>query len=285
MRYGLPYAASKNTIAEWVVFNLPRGNRLVDLFAGGCAVTHCAMLSGKYKYFLANDIGDAPQIFKMAIDGEFRGYSFVPDREEFFENKDDDYVSALLYSFGNDKRAYLWGQDIEKVKIEASRMLSAPSQYERRMHYKKFLKELDKYVKNGGSIDGETRKEQRLQGLQGLQGHERLEISKNNYFNVPLYADDVIYAGPPYKGTSDACDDGGGFDYDEFEEWLQRVEIPVYVSEYTCPKGCVELNTVERRTTMQSGGGRKSQEKLFVQERFADVAYKTVKFEHIGLEL
>lgn len=37
MRYGVGYQGSKNKIAEWVVENLPSGEILVDLFAGGCA--------------------------------------------------------------------------------------------------------------------------------------------------------------------------------------------------------------------------------------------------------
>ena len=55
-RYGVPYKGSKNAIAEWVVNTLPAGNRLVDLFAGGCAVTHCAMLSGKWNNYMANPV-------------------------------------------------------------------------------------------------------------------------------------------------------------------------------------------------------------------------------------
>ena len=47
-RYGIPYMGSKNLIAEWVVGNLPAGGTLYDLFAGGCAVTHRALLSGKF---------------------------------------------------------------------------------------------------------------------------------------------------------------------------------------------------------------------------------------------
>ena len=58
--YGLPYMGSKNRIAEWVVENLPSAGTLVDLFAGGCAITHCAMLSGKFKHVIANDISDTP---------------------------------------------------------------------------------------------------------------------------------------------------------------------------------------------------------------------------------
>lgn len=45
MRYGVPYQGSKNKIAELVVEHLPSGHTLVDLFAGGCAVTHAALLS------------------------------------------------------------------------------------------------------------------------------------------------------------------------------------------------------------------------------------------------
>ena len=49
MRYGLPYKGSKNQIAEYIVGTLPKGRRLVDLFGGGGAISHCAALSRKYK--------------------------------------------------------------------------------------------------------------------------------------------------------------------------------------------------------------------------------------------
>ena len=75
MRYGAPYRGSKNAIAPWVVEHLPPAETLVDLFAGGCAVTHAAMLSGKFERFIANDLGDAPSVFRDAINGEFDGYA------------------------------------------------------------------------------------------------------------------------------------------------------------------------------------------------------------------
>lgn len=56
MRYGLPYKGSKNAIAEWIIDNLPSADTFVDLFCGGGAVTHRAMLSGKYRKFIMNDI-------------------------------------------------------------------------------------------------------------------------------------------------------------------------------------------------------------------------------------
>ena len=71
MRFGVPYQGSKNKIAEWVIDNLPEDEILVDLFAGGCAVTHAAMLSGKWNKVIANDIGDAPELFRDAIEGKY----------------------------------------------------------------------------------------------------------------------------------------------------------------------------------------------------------------------
>lgn len=107
MKYGLPYMGSKSKIAEWVVKHLPASDMLIDLFAGGCAVTHAAMLSGKWNRFLANDILGTPQIFLDAINGEYAGFDHVPDRAQFHEEKDTDPAIAILYSFGNGRCTYL----------------------------------------------------------------------------------------------------------------------------------------------------------------------------------
>lgn len=99
MSYGLPYKGSKNRIAKWVVSNLPANDTLVDIFAGGCAVTHCAMLSGKFRRVIANDIGDGPEIFWKALRGEIDTSDFPLTREEF--KKTTDTLSRLIYSYGN----------------------------------------------------------------------------------------------------------------------------------------------------------------------------------------
>ena len=48
-KYGVPYKGSKSKLAEWIVDILPPENTLVDLFAGGCAVTHAAIVSDKWE--------------------------------------------------------------------------------------------------------------------------------------------------------------------------------------------------------------------------------------------
>lgn len=134
MKFGLPYQGSKSKIAPWVIDHLPKADCFVDLMAGGCAVTHAAMVSGKYKRFIANDIEGIPEIFKNAIEGKYRDFRTVPTREEFFDT--DDKLVKLLYSFGNDRKSYLWGPKNEKIKVIASRMLTAKTLHERRMYYR-----------------------------------------------------------------------------------------------------------------------------------------------------
>ena len=116
MRYGVPYQGSKNKIAGWVIDNLPEDEILVDLFAGGCAVTHAAMLSGKWDRIVANDIGDAPELFYDAIDGKYADEKRWISREDFQNLKDADAYVSLCWSFGNNRSTYLYAQEVEPWK-------------------------------------------------------------------------------------------------------------------------------------------------------------------------
>lgn len=261
---------SKSRIAEWVIDTLPAGDTFVDLFAGGCAVTHAAMLSGKYQHFIANDIGAGPQIFADAIKGEFEGYSMVASREEFF--KTDDPVIKLLYSFGTDQRSYAYSSQIEKVKVSAQRMISAPSMYERREYYREFIKALSDYLKDGDStkdsLEGLSRM-QSLERLSRMQSLERLDVSQLSYQLVEIPQGGVVYCDPPYKYTKASKQyTGNDFDYDAFERWLDYVPFQVFVSEYDAPRGCVEIARKERVVTMAAKTTGKVTEKIFTQERF-----------------
>lgn len=48
-KYGIPYTGSKSKIADEIISVLPSGDRFVDLFGGGAAMSECALLSGKYE--------------------------------------------------------------------------------------------------------------------------------------------------------------------------------------------------------------------------------------------
>ena len=86
MRYGLPYKGSKNAIAEWIVNELPPNRYFVDLFFGGGAITHAAMLSKKWDRFIINDIdGRLPRLFVDCAHGKYTTVTHPEwiSREEF----------------------------------------------------------------------------------------------------------------------------------------------------------------------------------------------------------
>ena len=116
INYGLPYMGSKNKIAEWVVKHLPSAETLVDLFAGGCAITHCAMLSSKYDRIIANDITESATFFKECAEGKHSRRTEWISREDFQRLKDTDIFVRMIYSFGNNHKAYLFSRDIEPYK-------------------------------------------------------------------------------------------------------------------------------------------------------------------------
>lgn len=118
MSFGLPYQGSKSSIAKDIVTLLPGGNRLVDLFCGGCAVTDYAMKkTDKFNRFLINDInGRNPNTYIRALSGGFRNEDRWISRQDFFKLKEtDDYV-RLCFSFGNGCRTYMYGPQVEPYK-------------------------------------------------------------------------------------------------------------------------------------------------------------------------
>ena len=115
--YGLPYTGSKSRIAHWVIDHLPRGRVLIDAFAGGCAITHRALLSQKWQTIIANDInGKYPQLFADAIHGRYRDEKRWISREDFKRLKVKDAFVACCWSFGNTLRCYMYSQGIEPYK-------------------------------------------------------------------------------------------------------------------------------------------------------------------------
>ena len=118
MRFGLPYQGSKSSIAKDIVAILPGGNRLVDLFCGGCSVTDYAMKNtDKFKRFLINDIdGRNAKTYIRALSGGFLNEDRWISRQDFFKLKEtDDYV-RLCFSFGNSGKTYMYGPQLEPYK-------------------------------------------------------------------------------------------------------------------------------------------------------------------------
>ena len=117
MNYGLPYKGSKNRIAKKILDVLPAAPVLYDVFCGGCAITHAALLSGKYSRVVANDInGMIPHAFETAMKGGFRDEDRWIPRDDFQSlYKTDPYV-AICFSFGNNLHEYCYARELEPYK-------------------------------------------------------------------------------------------------------------------------------------------------------------------------
>ncbi len=124
MRYGIPYKGSKNTIAQKIVDFLPEAETLVDICAGGCAITHAALehmeqnpLTKKWNRVIANDINPMPlRLFGNAVNGKYANEKRWISREDFFRLKEKDEYVKFCWSFGNNGKGYLYAKEIEPWK-------------------------------------------------------------------------------------------------------------------------------------------------------------------------
>ena len=117
INYGIPYKGSKNKIAENIIAQLPSAKHFYDLFGGGGAMTHCALLSGKYEFVHYNEFNPLVfKAFKMAVNGEFEGETRWISREDFENLKDTDPYVAICFSFGNNLKTYAYNKECEKFK-------------------------------------------------------------------------------------------------------------------------------------------------------------------------
>ena len=115
--YGFPYKGSKNRLAEKIVELFPDAENFYDLFCGGCAITHRALIENRWKNYVINDIDSrCPKLFLDAINGKFKNETRWISREDFFRLKDDDGYVAFCWSFGNNGNGYLYSKEIEPWK-------------------------------------------------------------------------------------------------------------------------------------------------------------------------
>lgn len=217
MNYGLSYKGSKSRIAKWVVEALPSADVWVEPFAGGCAVTHAAILSGKYKRFIINDITDSAKFFVDTVNGKFKDENRWISREDFFRLKKDDAYVRLCFSFGNNQRTYCYSEQDEPYKkafhyaicfddfslfenmgvsIPEDVFKGCSSAKDRRRAIKDILVRY-KYPDNLQRLQSMERLE-RLWSLQSLKGMGDIEVSQGDYreLEIPKKEKCVIYCDP-----------------------------------------------------------------------------------------
>ena len=243
--YGVPYQGNKSRIADIIISLLPEGDRFVDLFGGGGAITHCAMLSGKWERFLYNDINPMiTGLFLDAVNGKYHDENRVITREDFEDLKDVDAYVAYIWSFGNSPaKGYLWGKDIEPFKCQACRAILSEDTPGRYDNYKKLIDIFDETCESPERLQS-LEHLQALTQLEALQRLEALQLNKLETLNIDYKKykykkGDVVYCDVPYEQTSaGSCDDYGvKFDSLEFYEWAKAQPGPVYFSSYEISDG------------------------------------------------
>ena len=117
IRYGFGYQGSKNQICRWLMEHLPRGKRFVDLFGGGFAVSHAALLSGKYKTVYYNELdADIVEIVRRHILNREQVPKEWISREDFLKLKDENSLIKLFWSFNQNGNSYCYSKEIEPWK-------------------------------------------------------------------------------------------------------------------------------------------------------------------------
>lgn len=275
----MPYMGSKSKIAKWIVDMLPAAHTWVEPFAGGCAVTHAAILSGKYKRFIINDITDSAKVFVDAINGKFKNENRWISRSDFLELKDEDAYVRLCFSFGNDQKTYCYSREIEPykrafhyavmfndfkpfenlgIKLNISKTFN--SDYERRIHIKRHLIAIRK-DKHAGDL-------QSLESLERLERLERLQPLQLDYRDVPIPKNDyIVYCDPPYVNTNSYLN---SFNHDEFYKWALSINN-LFISEYEMPEPFKRIE-MRRKTCSFSAlkNDTKKEEGIWVNKKYAE---------------
>ena len=122
--YRLPYMGSKQNIAYSIMMAIvqekPKAKYFFDIFGGGASMSLMAKQFGLKVYYTEKNKGIVNLLNFLKDNKIPKEWIKWIDREEFKKclNKDDSYsvFVMVLWSFGNNRQAYLFGKDIEEQK-------------------------------------------------------------------------------------------------------------------------------------------------------------------------
>lgn len=292
MKYGLPYKGNKSAIAAKIFNDLPRHLNFYDLFGGGGAMTHYALISGEYTSVHYNEINPlVADFFKKALCGEYKDETRWISRDDFYRLKDTDGFIKIVWSFGNDGKSYLYGKEIEPFKkalhyaivygdyslmkeygLDLSPLdrYSTSSWNERRLYFiGEFIKTLPDVYKKGSHY---YRDKFRLQHLNVQNVDCRIDtiehllsilnVQRLGYNKTPLPS----ITSTDYQRVSILPDSilycdipyrntskyDSDFDYERFYDWAKTQKELVVVSEYNMPDNFICIAEYDRTVTFSS---------------------------------
>lgn len=265
---GLTYVGSKNRISKDICEVLPAGTRLIDLFGGGGAIAHRAVLMGKWEEVVYND--HCPlisELVKEAISGKIRPFDFVR-REEFLRELDRDGFIKFIWSFGANGATYMYGKKIEDVvekmhhwivdgtPIEGFPQLEGETIEARRLEFGQLARanKLPTTVKQLQHLE----RINRVRRMSGLP----LTVTTMDYREYQYQEGDVVYCDIPYEDTLDERYYTRTFDVDAFWTWAKAQSYPVYVSSYKPGAGARRIWAKEVKSRLNPKSGMMT-EKLY----------------------
>lgn len=292
--YGLPIQGSKNKIAEKIIAQLPKADVLVDLFCGGGAITHCALLSEKYDRVIMNDINSGiVELFINAAHGKYKDEKRWISREDFFKLRDTDPYVKWCWSFSNNGRSYMYGKNTEpwKKALHYARFLgdtsllkdmginSDGSRDDIRAHADEYREKYITWLSTGFKISYKSITQRfynlqslqsleslkRLQSLERLEKLERLQSCSVDYRDIDIPPNAVVYCDIPYRGTD--CKGYKGFKHEEFYEWAKK-RNDIFISEYGMPEPFIEYWSCEKWVLSNADGSHaKAVERIYTTQQ------------------
>lgn len=297
-RFGLSYMGSKSRFWRWLLQRIPSCGTFYDLFAGGCSVGHMMGHFGRCEKVVFNDVNAMPlKLFQMAISNQLPPPVWMGSDEFKERNKEGDPLS-LLFCFGAKTSTYFcsnsvepWQKELFQAKISGdysflpdiirtddfcglTRAWSRKHPDLLNAAAKSFAPEGVAWSNKSYEMLCESRpfeKRERLSRFDELPINLPIEFRNLDYRAAAEEAseDDVIYADPPYQGTSGY---GVAFDNAEFWDWSRRPRRALLIiSEYSAPSDFVDVWAKQVTCSMSPNGevGRPI-ERLFVHKSQLD---------------
>ena len=287
---GLPYQGSKKKISKKIVEiikqNFGTDKPVYDIFGGGGAITAECMLNGLEVHY--NDLDRTITDMFQKVVSEDRDYikTLIVSRDEFFrirvkENKTvNDNLKLLVNSFGNNKRSYLYSEELSDSKynlaVEIIKKYDAFDGYRKTEAYlgaEDIFKD-QTYQKPQQDRMDRLQQLQRLQQLERLQQLGRLqqaEATNLDYTEFSGVENAILYLDPPYQNTELDGYSIKYFDNQSFYDWAYEMSKKniVLISSYEISDErfkCVYEFKTAKSTLAPNGAGKKT-EKLFMVKK------------------
>ena len=283
---GLPYVGSKKKISKKIVEiikqNFGTDKTVYDLFGGGGAITAELLINNMNVVYNEIDKSVCDMLSTVLVEDREWLKTLLVSREEFMSirTKDiksvDDELKLLVNSFGNNRKSYLYSNNISAIKYQVAKEIIANENTF--IGYKKtetYLDAVDKYEvelgflhkKEKGKILQQLTKLEQLQRLQQLQRLDLLEVNNKDYREYSDLSNSIIYLDPPYENSANTYK-GGSFDSIAFYDWAFEMakNNTVLISSYEVSdprfEAVYEFKTA--RSTLQVDNSGKRYEKLFM---------------------